>query len=51
MSHTVQLSPGDPSQFVPTQFPRDSLETQGKSLILTPIKPTQAGGIKVDFVM
>lgn len=44
MSHTVRLSPGDPSQFVPIQFPRDSLEAQRGGLILTPIPPAQSAG-------
>lgn len=44
MSHTVRLSPGDPSQFVPIQFPGDSPAVRGGGLILTPIPPTQAAG-------
>lgn len=44
MSYTAQLSPGDPSQFVPIQFPGDSPEAQGGGLTLTPIPPTQAAG-------
>lgn len=44
MSLTVRLSPGDPSQFVPIQFPRDSLEAQRGGLILTPNPPTPAAG-------
>lgn len=44
MSNTVQLSPGDPSQFVPIQFPGDSPEAQGRGLILTATPPTQAAG-------
>lgn len=54
MNHTVQLSPGDPSQLVPIQFPGDSLEAQDRGgLILTPIHPRGLQAqeqLKVDFV-